>query len=165
MRTTVILPDSLLIAAKAVAAQRKTTLKAMVKSALRREVAPQENLAPEVSKKMLFGPFPKLARAVSSRGALKHQAQHPGPPSFARFWIMYPRTLAEVHLGLLSWLGLNAPHPAWGHKRLRFRFCELRNKAAHRLVGASKAKVLKILVNPLDAQTQRAFFADGGLKT
>jgi hypothetical protein len=46
MKTAVELPDNLLIAAKTLAAQRKTTLNAMVKSVLRREVAPQENLAP-----------------------------------------------------------------------------------------------------------------------
>jgi len=45
MKTTLDLPDSLLIAAKALAVQRKTTLNALVKSVLRREVAPQENLA------------------------------------------------------------------------------------------------------------------------
>jgi hypothetical protein len=46
MKTTLDLPDNLLIAAKALAAQRKTTLKAMVEHALRREIAPQENLPP-----------------------------------------------------------------------------------------------------------------------
>ncbi len=45
MKTTVELPDNLLIAAKTLTTQRKTTLNAMVKRALRREVAPQENLA------------------------------------------------------------------------------------------------------------------------
>ena len=40
MKTTLDLPDTLLIAAKALAAQRKTTLKAMVEHALRREIAP-----------------------------------------------------------------------------------------------------------------------------
>jgi hypothetical protein len=47
MKTTLDLEDSLLIAAKALAAQRKTTLKAMVEHALRREIAPSETLAPD----------------------------------------------------------------------------------------------------------------------
>jgi hypothetical protein len=55
MKTTLDLPDSLLIAAKALAAQRKTTLKAMVEHALRREIAPQENLAPDSPYEI--GPF------------------------------------------------------------------------------------------------------------
>ncbi len=46
MKITFELPDNLLIAAKTLATQRKTTLNAMVKRALCREVAPQENLAP-----------------------------------------------------------------------------------------------------------------------
>ena len=40
MKTTLDLPDELLIEAKAVAARRRTTLKAMVEHALRREIAP-----------------------------------------------------------------------------------------------------------------------------
>jgi hypothetical protein len=44
MKTTLDLPDDLLIEAKAVAARRRTTLKAMVEHALRREIAPQAPL-------------------------------------------------------------------------------------------------------------------------
>ena len=40
MKTTFDLPDDLLIEAKIVAARRRTTLKAMVEHALRREIAP-----------------------------------------------------------------------------------------------------------------------------
>jgi hypothetical protein len=40
MKTTLDLPDDLLIEAKAVAARRRTTLKAIVEHALRREVQP-----------------------------------------------------------------------------------------------------------------------------
>ena len=40
MKTTLDLPDDLLIEAKIVAARRRTTLKAMVEHALRREIAP-----------------------------------------------------------------------------------------------------------------------------
>jgi len=55
MKTTLNLPDNLLIAAKALAAQRKTTLKAMVEHALRREIAPQEILPPDSPYEV--GPF------------------------------------------------------------------------------------------------------------
>jgi len=44
MKTTLDLPDELLIEAKAVAARRRTTLKAMVEHALRREIAPAVQL-------------------------------------------------------------------------------------------------------------------------
>lgn len=40
MKTTLDLPDDLLIEAKSVAARRRTTLKAMVEHALRREIQP-----------------------------------------------------------------------------------------------------------------------------
>lgn len=57
MKTTLDLPDDLLIEAKTVAARRKTTLKAIVESALRREIRPaadRENPDPE---KYEIGPF------------------------------------------------------------------------------------------------------------
>ena len=44
MKTTVDLPDDLLAEAKAVAARRRTTLKAMVEHALRREIMPAVQL-------------------------------------------------------------------------------------------------------------------------
>lgn len=47
MKTTLDLPDELLIEAKAVAARRRTTLRAMVEHALRREIAPVQQLALE----------------------------------------------------------------------------------------------------------------------
>jgi Arc/MetJ family transcription regulator len=62
MKTKVDLPDALLLVAKALAAQRKTTLKAMVEHALRREVAPQENLAANSSYEV--GPFDILSLIV-----------------------------------------------------------------------------------------------------
>ncbi len=40
MKTTLELPDNLLLEAKAVAARRRTTFKAMIEHALRREIAP-----------------------------------------------------------------------------------------------------------------------------
>lgn len=57
MKTTLDLPDELLIEAKTLAARRKTTLKAIVESALRREIRPaadSENPDPE---KFDVGPF------------------------------------------------------------------------------------------------------------
>ena len=43
MKTTMDIEDSLLIAAKAVAAKRRTTLKAIVEHALRREIEPESS--------------------------------------------------------------------------------------------------------------------------
>lgn len=57
MKTTLDLPDELLIEAKTLAARRRTTLKAIVESALRREIRPaadSENPDPE---KFEVGPF------------------------------------------------------------------------------------------------------------
>lgn len=51
MKTTLDLPDDLLVEAKMLAARRKTTLKAIVESALRRELRPiaeMESPDPEV---------------------------------------------------------------------------------------------------------------------
>ncbi len=50
MKTTLDLPDDLLMEAKTLAVRRKTTLKALVESALRREIRPaaeKENPDPE----------------------------------------------------------------------------------------------------------------------
>jgi len=57
MKTTLELPDDLLIAAKTVAAQRRTTLRAMVEHALRRELAPAEALENPDPDKFEIGPF------------------------------------------------------------------------------------------------------------
>ncbi len=74
MKTTLDLPDNLLIAAKALAAQRKTTLKAMVEHALRREIAPQENLAPDSPYEV--GPFGILSLKKRTEGLTTEQVQH-----------------------------------------------------------------------------------------
>lgn len=50
MKTTLDLDDDLLIEAKAVAARRRTTLKAMVEHALRRELQPAEPENPDPEK-------------------------------------------------------------------------------------------------------------------
>jgi hypothetical protein len=44
MKTTLDLPDDLLIEAKTVAARRRITLKAMIEHALRREIQPVESV-------------------------------------------------------------------------------------------------------------------------
>lgn len=74
MKTTLDLPDNLLIAAKALAAQRKTTLKAMVEHALRREIAPQENLAPDSPYEV--GPFGILSLKKRTEGLTVEKVQH-----------------------------------------------------------------------------------------
>jgi hypothetical protein len=66
MKTSLDLPDSLLIAAKTLAAQRKTTLKAIVEHALRREIAPLENLAPDSPYEV--GPFGILSLKKRPQG-------------------------------------------------------------------------------------------------
>lgn len=57
MKTTLDLPDELLIEAKAVAARRRTTLKDMVAHALRREIMPETALSPTDSGLYEVGPF------------------------------------------------------------------------------------------------------------
>jgi len=73
MKTTLDLPDTLLIAAKALAAQRKTTLKAMVEHALRREIAPLETLAPDSPYEV--GPFGILSLKKRSEALTTDQVQ------------------------------------------------------------------------------------------
>ena len=57
MKTTLDLPDDLLIEAKTLAARRKTTLKAVVESALRREIRPATELANPDPEKFEVGPL------------------------------------------------------------------------------------------------------------
>lgn len=73
MKTTLDLPDHLLIAAKALAAQRKTTLKAMVEHALRREIAPQENLSADSPYEL--GPFGILSLKKRTQTLTADQVQ------------------------------------------------------------------------------------------
>lgn len=78
MKTTLDLHDDLLIAAKTVAAQRKTTLKAVVEHALRREIAPQVKLASDSLYDV--GPFGilslKKSRQRLTAGQLQHLVDH-----------------------------------------------------------------------------------------
>ena len=57
MKTTLDLPDDLLIEAKAVAARRRITLKDMVAHALRREIMPETALNPSDGELFEVGPF------------------------------------------------------------------------------------------------------------
>lgn len=57
MKTTLLLPDDLLIEAKTVAARRKTTLKALIESALRREIRPASELENPDPERFEVGPF------------------------------------------------------------------------------------------------------------
>jgi hypothetical protein len=57
MKTTLDLDDALLIEAKTVAAQRRTTLKAVVEHALRRELAPAPEITNPDPEKFELGPL------------------------------------------------------------------------------------------------------------
>ncbi|MFK7850133.1 MAG: hypothetical protein AB8D78_04060 [Akkermansiaceae bacterium] len=57
MKTTLDLPEDLLIDAKAVAARRRTTLKEMVTHALHREIAPAADIRPEDTERYETGSF------------------------------------------------------------------------------------------------------------
>jgi hypothetical protein len=57
MKTTLDLPDDLLIEAKTMAARRKTTLKAIVEKALRRELHPDPVLSNPDPDKFEVGPL------------------------------------------------------------------------------------------------------------
>jgi len=73
MKTTLDLPDDLLIEAKSLAARRKTTLKAVVESALRREIRPAAEMANPDPEKFEVGPlgFLVLKRKPGETIALK----------------------------------------------------------------------------------------------
>lgn len=57
MKTTLDLPDDLLTEAKTLAARRRTTLKAIVESALRREIRPSAELENPDPERFEVGPF------------------------------------------------------------------------------------------------------------
>ena len=67
MKTTLDLPDDLLIEAKTLAARRKTTLKAIVESALRREIRPAAELHNPDPEKYEVGPFGILSLKKAGR--------------------------------------------------------------------------------------------------
>ena len=67
MKTTIELPDELLIEAKSVAVLRRTTLKAMIEHALRREIAPVASTKPDTDALLETGPHGILS--LKRRGA------------------------------------------------------------------------------------------------
>lgn len=67
MKTTLELPDDLLIEAKAVAARRRTTLKAMIEHALRRELG--SGPSPKPAADDLFEAGPHGILSLKRRGA------------------------------------------------------------------------------------------------
>ena len=74
MKTTLDLDDELLAEAKAVAARRRTTLKAMVEHALRREIQPADPNNPDPGKYEV-GPFGILSLKRTSRKLTAKQVQ------------------------------------------------------------------------------------------
>lgn len=76
MKTTLDLADDLLIEAKSLAARRKTTLKALVESALRRELRPETDFSNPDPEKFEVGPFGILSlKRNSSQTASAEQIQ------------------------------------------------------------------------------------------
>lgn len=63
MKTTLELPDELLIEAKAVAARRRTTLKAMIEHSLRREIGFPSDSGSESITELNAQGFPVIKRA------------------------------------------------------------------------------------------------------
>ena len=57
VKTTLVLPDDLLMEAKTLAVRRKTTLRAIIESALRRELRPASDLENPDPARFELGPF------------------------------------------------------------------------------------------------------------
>ena len=76
MKTTLDLSDDLLVEAKMLAARRRTTLKALVESALRREIRPAAELENPDPEKYEVGPFCILSLKRTGKGLTAKQAQH-----------------------------------------------------------------------------------------
>ena len=85
MKTTLDLDDTLLTEAKAVAARRRTTLRAMVEHALRRELAPasgEPGFAPDA------GGLPRLAKhGAANPNAELHRRLAEGDVEEAIAWL------------------------------------------------------------------------------
>lgn len=76
MKTTLDLPDDLLIEAKAVAARRRMTLKDMVAHALRREILPTSQFSQEDEARYEVGPFGILSLKKRGEAMTAEQVQH-----------------------------------------------------------------------------------------
>lgn len=57
MKTTLEIPDELFLKAKSIAARRRTTLKAMIEHALRREIQEPQELSEADAERFEVGPF------------------------------------------------------------------------------------------------------------
>ncbi len=73
MKTTLELPDDLLMEAKIVAARRRTSLKAMIEHALRREIAPTVSLPLDSAYEV--GPFGILSLRKRDESLSTEQVQ------------------------------------------------------------------------------------------
>jgi hypothetical protein len=76
LKTTLDLPDDLLMEAKTLAVRRKTTLKAIVEAALRREIRPAAELENPDPEKYELGPFGILSLKKRGDGLTEAQVQH-----------------------------------------------------------------------------------------
>ena len=75
MKTTLDLPDALFLEAKAAAVRRRTTFKAIVEKALRRELAPAPETTNPDPEKYEVGPFGILSLKKSGKGLTVGQYQ------------------------------------------------------------------------------------------
>lgn len=74
MKTTLDLPDDLLIEAKAVAARRRTTLREMVTRSLRREIGQEEPLPSESAFELGSLGLPVLKKGTQKMTAKQYRA-------------------------------------------------------------------------------------------
>ena len=75
MKTTLELPDALFIEAKAAAVRRRTTFRAIVEQALRRELAPAPEITNPDPEKFEVGPFGILSLKKSGPSLTAEQYQ------------------------------------------------------------------------------------------
>lgn len=75
MKTTLDLDDDLLIEAKTLAARRRTTLKAIVESALRREIRPAAEMDHPAPDKLEIGPLGMLVLKRRPQAPSAHAAR------------------------------------------------------------------------------------------
>jgi hypothetical protein len=76
MKTTLNLPDDLLIEAKATAARRKITLRDLVEHALRREIRPAAEMQNPDPEKYEVGPFGILSLKKTDTPITAEEIQH-----------------------------------------------------------------------------------------
>lgn len=76
MKTTIDLPDDLLLEAKSLAARRRTTLKTIIENALRREIRPECERANPDPDKYEMGPLGILSLKKRGQPLTAEQVQH-----------------------------------------------------------------------------------------